>query len=807
MQSKELRQTLIIIISLLALLPSLFLMYIFFDQQNAFALPNLFFLAIILGLAIIAIIKIHNAFAGVSATAEALRKAVDSREKLPKAGITGMKELADISEGFNCLMEQIEKTTESLNRRDLELNSIRELSGVSDRIQNIEEVPQQLLLDKSMTVTNSLIGSIFLHDPAASRLRMTAARGLKSIEENYSVDINDSLMRTVVSDRKPLIVQNIEDDPRTRKTNDPRYGAPSFVSMPILMENEVIAVLNLSHKEKNHSFDANDERILSILVDEIGLALEKVSLRTNLDMHVKKLEERDILLGLENADRLQAEENWKRYKFIVDISKRFLTLINRDYVYEAASDAFCRAHNLIPDKVIGRTVADIWGQEDFHNIIKAFLDSCFSGEEITYDKSFEFPALGLQHFSVSYWPYYNNDGVITHAVVFNQNITERKKLEAQLSQAHKLEALGTLAGGIAHDFNNLLMAIQGHISLILMGMDSHNPDYEKLKAVEKQIIAGVNLTRQLLGFARGGKYEVKPLNINEVLEQTSTMFGRTRRQIQIHKNFQEDIWPIEADLNQIEQVLLNLYLNAWQAMPGGGNLFIKTAKHTVKEVDKINSHMKPGKYVKISITDTGVGMDENTKQRIFEPFFTTREIGLGTGLGLAMVYGIIKNHDGYITVYSEKGHGTNFTIYIPASEKIAVPVREEQFAETILRGQETILLVDDEEHIINVMKEIMEMLGYNVMVADNGWDAIKVYKENKEKIDLVILDMIMPDMGGGETFNGLKQINPQVKVILSSGYSLNSEAAGIMARGCKGFLQKPVNIAILSQKIRDVFEK
>lgn len=807
MQFTWLRQALIIIISLLAVLPSLLLSYMLYDRQITFSLPYLFFLAIILAMAIAAIIGIHKVFAAVSTTAEALKKAAESGEKLPTVRGPAVKELYDISDAFNCLTERFERSSEALNQRALELNSIRDLSKISGKIQDVEEFLRRLLLDKSMTVTNALIGSVFVHEPETGRLRMIAAKGLKSIEENYSVDINESLMKTVVSDRKPLIVHNIEDDPRTRKSNDPRYGSPSFLSMPIIMGDELKAVLNLSHKEKDHFFDADDERILSIIVDEIGLALERVNLRTSVDTHLKSIEERDILLERENANRQQAEEQWKRYKFIVDISKRFLTLINRDYIYDAASDAFSRAHNLTPDKIVGRSVADIWGQETFQNIIKGHLDRCLSGEEIIYDDSFEFPALGMQHFTVSYWPYCDDDGIITHAVVFTQNITYRKKLEEQLLQVQKLEAVGTLAGGIAHDFNNLLMAIQGYTSLILMGSDSRSPDHEKLKSIETQVTAGVNLTRQLLGFARGGKYEVKPINMNEVLEQTSTMFGRTKKQILIYKSLQEDLWAVEADPNQLEQVLLNLYVNAWQAMPEGGSLFIETINQVISEADKKTSYMKPGRYVKISVTDTGTGMDEKTKQRVFEPFFTTREMGRGTGLGLAMVYGIIKNHDGYINVYSEKGHGATFTIYLPASEKVTVSIKEDKAPEAILRGQETILLVDDEETIIDVMKEMMEILGYQVMIADNGWDALKIYEENKEDIDLVILDMIMPNISGGETFNGLKEINPQIKVILSSGYSLNSEAAGIMARGCKGFLQKPVNIAMLSQKIRNVLAK
>ncbi len=798
------KQTLVLIVVLLALLPSLFLGYLIFTNGPNVALPGLVLLGVVLGLAILAVVKIHALFAAVSQIAEALRGSGTGGEKWPSAHNPGIEELTALSEAFHYRRESIEQDARALKQRDLELNAIRNLTEVLDRVQSMEEFLRRLLLEKSMDATNARIGSVFLHDPAAGRLRMVAAKGIDHVEESYSVAIDDSLMKAVVSERKPLVVRNIEEDPRTLKPNAPRYGAPSFLSMPIHMGDELIGVLNLSHKEEGRPFDAADERITAILCDEIALALERIHLRTRLDLQEKRLKEQDLRLERERAERQEAEEQWKRYKFIVDVSRRFMTLINRDYVYEAASDAFCRAHCLLPEDVVGRSVSDIWGEKDFQGIIRAYLDRCFSGEEVTYEDSFEFPALGLQHFSVSYWPYRNDEGVVTHAMVFTQNITERKKLEGQLNQAQKLKALGTLAGGIAHDFNNLLMAIQGYTSLTLIGMDSRNPDYERLKAVEKQVLAGVNLTRQLLGFARGGKYEVRPLDMNEVLDQTATMFGRTKKQIQICKSFQEGIWSVEADLNQIEQVLLNLYLNAWQAMPGGGRILIETANHRITESDQHPPYMKPGRYVKASITDTGVGMDEETQQRIFEPFFTTREMGRGVGLGLAMVYGIIKNHDGYITVQSTKGQGTTFSIFMPASEKTPVTVTEGKAPEAPLMGEGTVLLVDDEEAIVAVMKE---MMGYQVLVADNGRDALRVFEENRDRIDLVILDMIMPGLSGGDTFNGLKKIAPQVKVILASGYSLNSEAAAIMARGCRGFLQKPVNMETLSRKVREALEK
>jgi two-component system, cell cycle sensor histidine kinase and response regulator CckA len=393
-------------------------------------------------------------------------------------------------------------------------------------------------------------------------------------------------------------------------------------------------------------------------------------------------------------------------------------------------------------------------------------------------------------------------------LVTYEDITGTRKLEAQLRQATKMEAIGTLAGGIAHDFNNLLMAIQGNVSLVLLDIDSGDPSYEKLNNIQKYILNGAGLTKQLLGFARGGKYEVKATDINALIEKSSNMFGRTKKEIAIHSKYQQDIWAVEVDRGQIEQVLLNLFVNAWQAMPGGGNLYLETENVIIDKGIMKEFFMKPGNYVKISVTDTGVGMDEATRQRVFDPFFTTKDMARGTGLGLASVYGIIKNHGGYIEVYSEKGEGAIITIYLPAlkTDGAEQTTGMENYGE-IVPGTETIFLVDDEDIIVDVGKQMLNTLGYQVLLAGSGKEAIEVYRENHQKIDMVILDMIMPGMGGGETYDVLKEINPHIKVLLSSGYSINSQATKILARGCDGFIQKPFTTSQLSRNIREILDK
>ncbi|CAB1059055.1 hypothetical protein D1BOALGB6SA_3813 [Olavius sp. associated proteobacterium Delta 1] len=387
---------------------------------------------------------------------------------------------------------------------------------------------------------------------------------------------------------------------------------------------------------------------------------------------------------------------------------------------------------------------------------------------------------------------------------FARDTTQQKKMESQLQQAQRMESIGTLAGGIAHDFNNLLMGIQGNVSLIMSDIDGRHPHYERLDNIEQYVRRGAELTRQLLGFARGGKYEIRPSDLNSIINTSVDIFGRTKKEIRIHKKYQKQIWAVDIDQGQIDQVLLNLYVNAWQAMPGGGDLFLQT-ENVILDQDYVKPYdVEPGRFVKISLTDTGIGMDAATQQQIFDPFFTTKKKDRSTGLGLASAYGIINNHGGIICVYSELGEGTNFNIYLPATEK-NVSIPPSKYKE-LMRGSEVLLLVDDEGLILEIGKDMLKKLGYKVVVAESGRKALDIYAKDQNAIDMVILDMIMPDMSGSETYDRLKEINPSIKTLLSSGYSINGKAQAILNKGCQGFIQKPFNLTKLSQKIRKILD-
>ena len=385
-----------------------------------------------------------------------------------------------------------------------------------------------------------------------------------------------------------------------------------------------------------------------------------------------------------------------------------------------------------------------------------------------------------------------------------QSEMERKRLAEHLQQTQRLEALGKLAGGIAHDFNNLLMGIQGNASLMLTSLDVSHPLYENIRSIERCVQSGANLTRQLLGYARGGKYIVKPTSPNQIVQKTAELFERTKKQIRIVQDYHKDIWTVSVDRNQIEQVLINLYLNAWQAMKLGGTLYLKTENVKLDQRFVQPFNVKPGRYAKIVVRDTGSGMAPDVQERAFEPFFTTKPMGGGTGLGLASAFGIIKNHDGIIDFTSQPGKGTTFFIYLPATDQTVVS--ETETVDRLQKGTETILVVDDEEYILKACRAMLTDLGYAVLTARSGEEAMSIFRELGAQIDLVILDMIMPEMDGSETFRRLKQIDPTIKVLISSGYGIDEIASDMLAMGCNDFIQKPFDMYQASKMIRDVLD-
>ena len=511
---------------------------------------------------------------------------------------------------------------------------------------------------------------------------------------------------------------------------------------------------------------------------------------------------RDVTQKKEAEEALRASE--ERYRMVLEA--------NPDPVIVLDVEAKVEYFNPMFEQIFGWTLDEVKGKwlkgflpKGKRSEVQSMYQKIVNGENFYGIETQRLNKAGeLIPVSISGSAYKDINDNPMGGVITLQDIREKKRMEAQLFNAQKFESIGTLAGGIAHDFNNLLMGIQGNVSLALFDLAPNHPLFEIFKNIEKHIKSGSRLTSQLLGYARKGRYEVKPLSLNKLVRDMADTFARTRKEITVTHDLAKDLMPVEADEGQIEQVFLNILVNSGQAMPKGGKIFIETKNVTHEDIDNPTFQVKPGKYVLTRVTDTGTGMDNETITHIFEPFFTTKEMGRGTGLGLASSYGIIKGHSGYVTVASTPGKGASFNVYLPVTTK---QIFEKTIPkESTLPGKETILFVDDEEIVMNIASKIIEKLGYKVIRALDAREALKIYKEQYNRIHLVILDIIMPEMDGGEVFDRIREINPEAKVLLSSGYSIDGHARNILDRGCNGFIQKPFTMNDLSEKIREVMD-
>ncbi|MFC1489692.1 PAS domain S-box protein [Candidatus Latescibacterota bacterium] len=398
------------------------------------------------------------------------------------------------------------------------------------------------------------------------------------------------------------------------------------------------------------------------------------------------------------------------------------------------------------------------------------------------------------------------------AKYIDRNISdkERKKLEDQLFHSQKMESIGRLAGGIAHDFNNTLTGIMGYAELLKMKFDDPNSmESEAVSVILEGTERAANLTKQLLGFARGGKYLPVTLKINDIIKETNKLTEKSfSKDIKVTFYLDPDINYVKADKSQMEQVITNLIINAKDAMPFGGHLLYESENvYLDEDFGSKYENFKAGKYVKFSVLDSGSGIPKELHKKVFEPFFTTKKIGAGVGFGLATVYGIVKNHEGYIELFSEVNEGSRFTVYLPSveNEQTSSPnIDERPFARS---NGELIMIVDDEEEVRSITRLQLEHIGYKVILVPGGKKAVSIYEKRRDEIDLVLLDVIMPEMDGLETFKKLKIMNPDIKTIVMSGFSKKGKASDLLNLGAQGFVQKPFRLAELSETISNVLKK
>lgn len=485
---------------------------------------------------------------------------------------------------------------------------------------------------------------------------------------------------------------------------------------------------------------------------------------------------------------------------IIEAAPMALAVVNRQGLFTHVNPQVLTEYGYSPEELLDRHYSIIYADEREMQRVSGELKR--KGEvrnlqvELLHKNGYRVPA------RLSIRKLYDEKGEVLGSVALSSNITEEISLQRQLEAAQKQEAIATLASGLAHNFNNLLMVIIGLTTLMLSKITPDHPFYADLKEIERQVRSGREITRKLLSFRRGVGDETRPIDLGNLVEFTVDMFARTRRELTVIKDLPPGLPAVEVDPGQIQQVLMNLLINAWQAMPHGGEITVRTSLVHLDGWSENNFTIKPGPYLCLTVTDTGEGMDEHTLERLFEPFFTTKKPGQGTGLGLASAYRIIKNHHGAIRVRSQKGHGATFEIFLPASQ--ATPQVLNPREGQIIPGRGTILVVDDEPLLRRVAKKLLQKLGYTVLEASSGQQALEIFQEKRAEIDLVLLDLIMPGLTGLQTLERLRALKPEVPVLLCSGYD-DGEGEDLPPE--VGFLSKPFPLETLSQRVSEALKQ
>jgi two-component system cell cycle sensor histidine kinase/response regulator CckA len=555
--------------------------------------------------------------------------------------------------------------------------------------------------------------------------------------------------------------------------------SPSWLGAPLRTPGATIGVLVVQHYGEEDAFTERDLEFLSSVGGQVAVAIER-----------KRAE-------------AKVRESEARLRVLVEQLPAVLWAVDKDLRFTSALGAGLARLGLKPNQLVGMSLLDYFETADSSFLPVAAHRRAVAGEPVTFHIEWKGGS-----YACHVEPLRGEAGAVQGAICMALDITDRKQLEEQLRQAQKMEAVGRLAGGIAHDFNNLLMVIQGYADLLAERLPSEDPLRRNAEQIQMASQRATSLTRQLLAFSRKQMLAPTVLNIQGVVVDMEKILRRLiGEDIALEVSSAPDLGLIKADRSQIEQVILNLAVNARDAMPEGGRLTIETANI---EMDAGYAHppevLSPGKYVMLAVTDSGCGMDAETQAHIFEPFFTTKEKGKGTGLGLATVYGIVKQSGGYIWVYSEPGRGTSFKVYLPQIEEERPESGRDRGSVTpaLLRGSETILLVEDEKGVRELAREYLEMSGYTVIEAEDGHAALELTGMHDGPIHLLMTDVVMPGISGRELADRVTKIHPGIKVLYMSGYTDQSVVHHGILETDAVLLQKPFTLIALLSKLREI---
>ena len=670
--------------------------------------------------------------------------------------------------------------------------TLHEIAAGLLRRRHLDEMLRTILVSAAELAGTS-DGFVYLYDADREDLYIRVGLGHYGQAAGFRMSPGEGLSGRIWQTGQPLLVEDYQCwKGRSESFNRQFGGLRSAFGLPLRAGAETVGVIGLGRYDSSRPFGRQEMETVARFAELASLALDNVMLQ-------KKLEEE-----LEQRKRIETvlRESEARYRnyFEDDLSGAYIS--RPDGTLLACNPEFARIFGFSSVKEalgddLGRIYSGTFPRDRFLDKLKR--ERRIRRFESTMQRLDGTPVQIVENT----WGVFDADGELKEIRGYLIDVSEQRELELQLQQALKMEAVGTLAGGIAHDFNNLLMAIEGNVSLMLHELTESHPHHRTLTNIQNLIDSGARLTSHLLGYARKGRYAVKPLDLNELVTKTAETFGRTRKQITVVLNLAPETMIVNADRGQMEQTLLNLFVNASDAMPEGGRLAVGTGTRSHFQMRAKIYDPRPGDYALLSVSDTGIGMDAQVVERIFDPFFTTKEMGRGTGLGLASVYGIVKGHGGYIEVASKPGKGTTFFIYLPAA---AGAVQENASPKEAAQGGEaTILMVDDEEIVLDVGEQMLRRLGYRVLSTTSGSEAVELFQQHQ--VDLVILDLVMPEMSGSKTFDQIRAIDPDARILLASGYSAESKASDIMNRASCGFLQKPFDLNTLSAKIHEILQE
>jgi two-component system cell cycle sensor histidine kinase/response regulator CckA len=554
-----------------------------------------------------------------------------------------------------------------------------------------------------------------------------------------------------------------------------------------------------------------DGKLLDIPEEEI-----ETKLKGKRTLHTKKIPiiEADgiaqFLLGISEdiTERKQSEESQKLLIAAIEQAAEGVVITDATGIIQYVNPAEEKISGYSRAELIGQG-ADIYKSDKHHEDLHANMWENIRTGNVWQGRFSNRKKDGTEyHEDATISPIYDESGKLTNFVAVKHDVTKQITLQEQLLQAQKMEAIGTLAGGFAHDFNNKLQVIDGYVDLMLFDKDMPETAKSELEVIKQTVHSSAELIKGMMVFVRKAPMELRPIELNKLVAQTRSMLSRSMpKMIEIDLLLDDDLWTINAAPNQIDQILMNLSINARDAMPDGGRLTIKTQNLELEEEFCLaRPGAKPGRYVMIAVSDTGTGMDKETASHIFEPFFTTKASGKGTGLGLAVVYGIVEQHNGWIICDSEPSVGSTFRIYFPAIEEVP----QEQYFEKKEppRGKaETILLVDDEPDLLQIIVRLLNRANYRVITSTHGKDALELYEKHRKEIRLVILDLLMPGMGGKECLRALFRMDPNSRVLMVSGYHEEGIAEKLKDAGAKGFMWKPFDEPELLEKIREIIDE